>query len=150
MKTLKVTLLVILLAGCTAFDTLGDYINENQLLTSITTRQVVGRYIAAGDTLEAEKQRAQKVQETLTKVLDYVNGEPLATVSGLLLVVDRSINWDDLNTPDKMLVMDIMEVLKAELSNYQAEDKINKNSQIAIRGLFETAISAAKVYLVRM
>lgn len=149
MKNLKVVLLVILLAGCTALETLGDYVNDNALITSITVRQVVGRYIAAGDTVEIERKRAVKVEDTLSKALNYLNGEPLSTVSGLLIVVNNAINWEDLETYDKILIMDILAVLKTELETYQTEHKLSLDSQIAIKALFETAVSTANIYMAR-
>lgn len=149
MKTIKIALLLILLTGCSALNTFGDYVNDNPLLADITTRQVVGRYIAAGDTVETEGKRATKVISTLTEALTYINGNPLASVSGLLLVVNNSINWDSLNPNDKILIMDIMAVLKQELSKHQEENNLSKDSQLAIRDLFETAISTAKIYEAR-
>ena len=135
--------------GCTAFETLGDYINENQLFADIATRQAVGRYIAAGDTLESENKRALQVETRLERVARYVEGNPSATADGLMLLVESSIEWDQLDTADKLLVTDILALLKKELERYKGKQGLSDTAQIAIKGLLDTAISAARVYLMR-
>lgn len=137
------------LAGCSTLETLGDYINDNQLLTDIAARQVTGRYIAAGNTLEEEKARALQVETRLERVLRYVDGNPAATISGLMTLVESSIEWNQLDVADRLLVDDILALLRKELSQYDDAQGMSKPAQIAIRGLFETAISAARVYLMR-
>lgn len=139
----------VVLTGCAAFETLGDYINENEVFTSIATRQAVARYIAAGDTLEAETRRAKQVEHRLEVIKEYVKGNPRATVDGLLAIVDSSIDWDGLQDADKLLVKDILTLLKGELDQYKDKPELSENAQVAIIGLFDTAISAARIYLMR-
>jgi hypothetical protein len=66
-----------------------------------------------------------------------------------MLLVESSIEWDQLDTADKLLVTDILALLKKELERYKGKQGLSDTAQIAIRGLFETAISAARVYLMR-
>ncbi len=136
-----------ILAGCSAFNTLGDYINENPLFASIAARQAVSRYIAAGDTIEAEKARAEAVQKRLTKINRYIDGNPSTTASGLLSMIDNSIDWQSLEPADRILVDDILLLVKLELDKFeQNEAGLTESSKIAIKALFDVAISAAKLY----
>lgn len=149
MKKLIILALLSIIVGCSALEKVGDYVNENELFTSIAVRQVVSRYIASGETLEEEKKRAEKVQSRLIKIKDYVSGNPIATISGLLEVAENSINWGELETSDRILVQDIISLLKSELTNQSETNELSDSSKIAIKGMFDTAISAAKVYLLR-
>jgi len=150
MKNLFIALIaVITISGCSALETLGDYVNENQLFADIATRQAVGRYIAAGDTIEAEKSRALQVETRLERILRYVDGNPSATTGGLMSIIEKSIDWGELEPADRLLVTDILTLLNKELDQYEGGPKLSDTAQIAIRGLFETAMSAARVYLLR-
>ena len=149
MKSFIIAIITILTVGCTTLETLGDYVSENELFTSIAARQAVGRYIAAGDTLEAENERAKQVQSILKKANEYLEGDPIATASGLFKVVNDSIAWDEIAISDRVLIQDILVLFKSELKDYELKNSIDEESRIAIRGLFNTAISAARVYLMR-
>lgn len=149
MKNIIVCIVVLLMVGCSTIETLGDYVSENELFTSIAARQAVGRYIAAGDTLESENERARDVESILTKANKYLDGNPIATTDGLFEVVNSSIKWDSISISDRILIQDILLLLKSELQEYELENNITDKSKIAIRSLFDTAISAARVYLMR-
>jgi hypothetical protein len=149
MKSFIIAIITILTVGCTTLETLGDYVSENELFTSIAARQAVGRYIAAGDTLESENERARKVESILTKANKYLDGNPIATTDGLFEVVNSAIKWEALSISDRILIQDILLLLKSELKDYELENNITDKSKIAIRSLFDTAISAARVYLMR-
>jgi len=151
MKKLLIALLTMFtLAGCSTLESLGDYISENDVLTSIATRQAVARYIAAGDTIEAEQKRAKQVETRLARIVKYVDGNPIATVDGLMNIIESSIDWNELETADKFLVNDILTLLKSEFDKYGKEQKgLSEKSRIAIRSLFDTAMSAARIYLMR-
>ena len=149
MRVLILLGLLAALSGCSAFNTLGDYINENEVLTSIAARQAVAHYIAAGDTIEAENKRAKQIETRLERIANYIDGSPAATVDGLLDLVDASIDWNELDRADKLLVKDIVSLLKKELEDYESDGGLTESSRIALRGLFDTAISAAQIYLSR-
>ncbi len=144
MKNILLASIIILLSACTTLETINDYISENDMLTSIAARQAVGRYIAAGDTLEAETRRAESVVDILNKVNSFIDGNPKASPGDILKVVESNIKWDKLETSDRMLVSDILFLLNKELETKDEAPKL-----IAIRALFDTAISAARVYLLR-
>lgn len=149
MQKIILAFLITILAGCSTLESLGDYINENEVFTSVMVRQSVSRYIASGDSLEAEKKRALQVETRLERILRYVDGNPKATSAGLMTLIESTIDWDELERADKLLVEDILTILRDELSQYAAKPKLSESTQIALRGLFETAISAARVYLMR-
>ena len=149
MRVLVLLGLLAVLSGCTAFNTLGDYINENEVLTSIAARQAVAHYIAAGDTIEAENKRAKQIETRLERIAHYIDGNPKATSDSLLALVNASIDWGELERADKLLVEDIMTLLEKELKQYDSGGGLSESSRIALRGLFDTAISAARIYLSR-
>ena len=150
MKNLILSLVTLfILSGCAAVNTLGDFVNENDLLTSAAARYAVSHYIAEGKTLEDEARRAKQVETRLERVKSYVDGNPTATTGDLMKLAESTINWDELDTVDKMLVMDILALLKKELEQYEAKEDLKESTRVALRGLLDTAISAAKIYLAR-
>jgi hypothetical protein len=136
-------------SGCAAIETLGDYVSENKIFTSALARQATARYIAAGEDLDAEYKRAKQVVTRLSRVQEYIDGNPSATVDGLMALVESTIEWDQLDVADRILVQDILALLSDELEGYKQEPGLSANSRIAIKALFDTAISAARVYLMR-
>lgn len=137
-------------SGCSAFETLGDYVRENPVFVSIASRQAVARYIAAGDTIEAQEKRAGKVVSTSGKIMAVLEGNPTTTVDTLLITIDSAIDWGELSPADRLLVTDVVSMVEFELRKYEVENEpINSASRVAIRGLFEVAKSAAKMYLLK-
>lgn len=135
------------LTGCSTFDSLGDYVSSNPLVASIATRQAVASYIAQGESLEEEYQRAEQVQRRIQKVLIYLDSDAEATAYDLMRVINDSINWDELTLQDRLLVQDIVSLVENELSAVQV-GAISGETKLALAGLFETAISAARLYMV--
>lgn len=70
---MKAFVLVLLLSGCSLMDTLG----EDEL--AIATRYAVGKYIAAGETLEDENERAKKVLNHIDKLPEFL-GIPAVSI----------------------------------------------------------------------
>jgi len=137
-------------SGCSTFETLGDYVRENPVFTSIATRQAVARYIAAGETEAEQSERGLNVSKTSDKVIAVLEGNPTTTVDTLLLTIDSAIDWGELSPPDRILVTDIIVLVESELRKYEVEySPIDDNARVAIRGLFEVAKSAAQIYLLK-
>ena len=141
-------LLCFAVSGCSVFDKIGVYIDENPVLVNIATSQVVTRYIEEGDTIEAKRHRAEGVQRRVSKVLAFIDGNPKTTVDGLLLVIDKSIDWSGLSYPDKVLVSDIVSLIEAELRKYETSGQdFNTKTTFALKAIFTVAIRAAEIYL---
>lgn len=155
MKTSKIFIgalvaLFLCLSGCSAIQTLGDYVNENPVFANIAARQAVAAYIAKGDTLEEQAERAEQVNRRINKALIFLDGNPEATVDSLLEVVDSSIDWDELNPQDRMLVEDILALVEDRLKEYEVENSpIKEATAIAVKTLLETAGHASKLYLAK-
>jgi hypothetical protein len=138
-------------SGCSALETLGDYVRENPVFASVVTRQAVARYIGAKDTEEERQARAEDVTKRINKVALYLDGNPETTVDALMITIDAAIDWGELNPEDRLLVSDIVMLVEAELRRYEVEnDPIDSTALIAIRGLFDVAISAAQMYLLKV
>jgi hypothetical protein len=153
METLKALSLAALvavflsLAGCSALERIGDFASDNPLIVSAATRQAVGRYIARGETPEAEARRAEAVEKRVNKALAYLDGDPDATINGLFELLENSIDWAELTTADRILVRDVMSLVRAELDDAIGEsDSLTPETRLAFRDLLETAASAAAWY----
>ena len=142
-----ILLSALFLGGCSAINTIGDYINENPVFASMAVRQAVSRYIAAADTIEAESARANAVQSRINKTMVYIDGNPTTTVDSLMAVVDSSIDWAELIPADRMLVTDIIGLVEIELRKHESETPgIGDGTKLALRTLLKTAINAAEYY----
>ena len=139
------------LSGCSVVQTLGDYVAENPVFASVATRQAVARYISAADTPEAQAERAKDVERRINKVTAFLDGNPTTTIDALMDAIDLAIDWDEMQPADRILVEDIVFLVEAELRQYEVENSpIEETALIAIRGLFEVAISAAQIYLLKV
>lgn len=135
-----------LIQGCSTFETLGDYVSENPLIAQVATRQAVAQYIAEGDSLEEEIARAQSVKNRIKKVLIFLDGDPEAKVSDLMVVINDSIEWDELTFRDRLLVQDIVKLVEDEL---EEAVEIDDSVRVVLSVMLETAISAAQIYINR-
>ena len=130
--------------GCSFLQSVGDKIDENQVLVSLATSQVVSRYIEAAGNIDAQKSRAKDVQRRINKVLAYVDGEPQTTVDQLLSVIDSVIEWEKLSISDRILVIEIVRLVKSELIRMENDSPVDL---VALRPLLETAVLIAQMFL---
>lgn len=138
------------LSGCSAINTLGDYVSENPVFASIAARQAVARYISAGGDQAAQTERANDVNRRIGSAINYLDGNPQTTVDELLLTIDAQIDWHKLHPSDRVLVKDIVRLVELELREYEVEhEPIKDSARIAIKALLETAIDAAQIYLAK-
>lgn len=131
--------------GCA---TLSDTISQNKFVVSAATRQAVGRYIARGETVEAEKVRALAAYERIQRVTNALDGSPAATYDDILKTLVASVDWGGLDLTDKLLVQDIVELVRQELrAEALAGDVLNDADLIHIRAVLATAADTALAYL---
>jgi hypothetical protein len=142
---LAVLLCLAALPGCA---TLTDAVSRNQFVVSVAMRQAVGRFIAAGGSVEAERERALIVYERTERVARYLDGNPTTTYDALLETVNQSVNWAELDKMDRMLAEDVIALFKAELKGKAlAGDVLADHELIVLRDLLGTASSAALLFL---
>lgn len=151
-NTLKAAFIAVFLClgGCSTIETLGDYVRENPVFASVASRQAVAAFISTGETEAEQQEKARQVNSTISKALIYLDGDPKATVDTLMDMVANEIDWDDLTIQERFLVKDIMTLVEFELRKYEVQNSpFTDETKIAIRGLFETAASAAAIYLAK-
>lgn len=148
-KIIRAALVAVFLcavSACSTFETLGDYVSENPLIAQVATRQAVAQYIAEGDSIEDEIRRARAVEMRIKKVLLFLDGDPEARVDQLMTVIDDSIEWDELTLRDRLLVESIVRLVESELEQV---NQIDESVRLVLSVMFETAISAARLYINR-
>lgn len=148
-KIIRAALVAVFLcaaSACSTFESLGDYVSENPLIAQVATRQAVAQYIAEGDSIEEEIKRARAVELRIKKVLLFLDGEPEARVDQLMTVIDDSIEWDELTLRDRLLVESIVLLVERELEQV---NEIDDSVRLVLSVMFETAISAARLYINR-
>ncbi len=143
MKKLILTIFVTLVAGCSVLNDIGRYAQENPIVVDAATRQAVFRYIDAGDTEVAKDKRARQVVTVIKNVDDFLQGNPTASTTTLLVVVESQIKWDKLALADRVLVQDVMSLVRLNLENKQREGLLDENAVIGIRAVLKTAQAAA-------
>jgi len=127
--------------GCSSL----TYLKDNPVFIDVATRQSVARYIDAGETEADKNKRGREVIETVGKVLDDLDGFPLATVDELFAVVNSKIQWADLSLSDRLLVQDILALLSANLESKKREGLIGPEALIQIRKLLNTVVLTARL-----
>lgn len=147
MKILIVIIFSLFMTACETMEKLGDYFQENPVLTSLVTRQAIVRYIDKGATEQDKKARAIRVDSRLSLILVYLNGNPLATAESLMIVVNDNINWDKLSKADKLLVQDMIILVKNSLLKGQDGKTLPPDTMLSIRELLSVMRSAAALFL---
>lgn len=106
--------------------------------------------MAAGSTEQEQVVRATNLTKTVSKVMAVLDGDPSTTVDMLMDTINEVIPWDELSQADNILVSDIVLLVEAEVRKYEVENEpIKQTSQIALRGMFQVAKSAAQIYLAK-
>lgn len=134
-----------LLCGCSIFNAVGDYSSKNPVIIDIATRQAVYRYIDAAETEQAKIERAGDVVQRLRNVDAFLQGSPTASISTLLDVLNSQIEWDKLSRADKILVQDIVALVKLNLEQKAKEEMLDPDSIIGLRNIISIAISTASM-----
>lgn len=142
MKILITALLLSTLIGCSTLEKLGDYVSENDVSVSQLIRQAVGSYIAAPESIEDEFYRAAAIEYRLLDILDQIEGEPVTSNTEFIKAVGASVDWSELTEEDKLLAGELVLAIHKSLEGKQVDN-------ISIKAAFETAISTARIYLMR-
>lgn len=127
---------------------LSDAISQNKFVVSAATRQAVGRYIARGETVEAEKVRALAAYERVQRVTAALEGSPAATYDDILSTLNNSVDWGGLDLTDKLIIQDLIELVRQELrAEALAGDVLSDADVIHLRAVLNTAAETALAFL---
>lgn len=143
----KCILLFVVVVATTGCETLSDAVSENPFFANVAVRQAVAAYIDAGDTPDAQLKRAIEVRSRVELMQVYLQGNPTASTTNIMAVIDSQIEWEELDPQDRLLVQDIMRLVEWQLVKQQHENKLDPDTQILIRALLSTVVSAAGAFL---
>lgn len=121
--------------GCSAVETLSDYVKDNPIIASASFRYATSKYI------QGDQERASQVIDRASKVQAFIVENPTITVSAVMQYLDATINWGGLDPLDRILIQDILAIIEADLSAHETP-----NPLINIKELLDTVISAAILY----
>lgn len=122
-----------------------DASSRNPILVDIATRQAVYRYIDAAETEQGKIERAGDVVQRLRNVDAFLQGNPTSSISTLLDVLESQIEWDSLSRADRILVQDIVSLVKLNLEQKAKEEMLDQNAVIGLRNIINIAISTASM-----
>ena len=135
--------LLVSLAGCSILNDVGQYASDNPLIVNAAVRQAVFRYIDAGNSEAAKNARARGVIEVVQEVDTFLEGNPTASVSTLLAVAQEHIPWGNLEIADRLLVEDILAMVRLSLEQKQSEGLLDPDAVVGLRAILQTAVSTA-------
>jgi len=137
----------VLLIGCGVLDRPTEFVERNPIIADLAMEQAVARYISAGKTEHDWIQRAESVASRMALAERYLQGDPSATVSELVGVIDASIDWGGLSPGDRQLVRVIMRLAQEHLEQAVADGYASGAETLAVRQLIETAGRTAQLFL---
>lgn len=140
MKNLLICLCVVL-SACAVVDS----VNNNPVVVDIATRQAVYRYIDAAETEQGKIERAGDVVQRLRNVDAFLQGNPTSSISTLLDVLNSQIEWESLSMADRVLVQDIMSIVKLNLEQKAKEQILDQDAVIGLRNVINIAITTASM-----
>lgn len=156
MNSLRLTIAALVavflcLSGCatlkSAAENAGDYIRENPVFVSIGTRTAIEFYIEQKDTLQQRIDRAKDVEARFDELLVFVDDNPSAPIDELVEYANSIIDWEELSPNDRVIVQEVVRLIEKEVRIYAEQNKIDDDVRVALRSVFEVAVSAAQVYL---
>ena len=129
------------ISGCSTLETIGDYVKDNPIIASASFRYATAKYINRGDTEIERSKRSSQVIERVSKLKEFIVENPTITVSGVMQYLDETIDWGEMDLSDRILIQDILTIVKADLSVHEVS-----NPLVNIKELLDTVISAALLY----
>lgn len=138
-----ILLSIALLGACSVINEVGQYAKDNPIVVDAATRQAVFRYIDAAETEAGKAARAQDIIQRVRRVDARIEGNPSANVETLMSVISSEVEWDGLSIPDRMLVQDILTLVRLNLENKQREGMLHPDALVGIRAILQTAVSTA-------
>ena len=133
MKLVYVLLIAIALGGCST-------INESPALASVVVKSATLKVIEDAD---FPSYRAERVVRYATQAKDLLSGGPQTTVSALAAAVRASIQWDELETSDKLLVDGLIAFIQEELEQRVSKGMLDADQQLAVSKVLDWVIEAA-------
>jgi hypothetical protein len=126
---------VLLCGACAQLAGVSDWVNENPHTADLVISQSIARYIESSDDQPAT---AARVEATVATAINYLDGNPTATLDQLLQVVNDSINWDSLSISDRILVQDLIGLVQVQLVDIQVSGELSEDEKIGIRSMLNT------------
>lgn len=140
-------ILILLVPACSSMEKLGDYFQDNPILSSILARQAIVRLIEKKVGVQSKKARAIRINAAINVAETYLTGTPTATIASLLEVVDASIDWGPMSRPDRLLVKDLILIVQGALSKGKDGQTLPPDTVISIRELLSVLRSATAFYM---
>lgn len=145
MNVLKILAIgaLISVSGCSSTPTSP----EREIIYNIGARQVVFRYVAAGNSPESQRQRTKRIQAAVGIVKAVVDDTAAeTTLPQLRLLAEAEINKAELSPPDKDLLLSLVDGLEIYLKQRISDGALSPEARATVSQVLGWISAAAAAY----
>lgn len=146
-KLTAVLIFVALVSGCSTMDKIGKSLADKAVLADVAMGQASARYVQHGKTKVKQNERIVKVEKFVDEALGYLVDNPSTTSDALMIFVKKALKeLGDLAPADRLLISDILKILKGAFVEDISTQKLSLASVAAFQSVLASMRSAALMY----
>lgn len=117
---------------------------ENKTWVEVSARQAVYAYIVDAGSSVGQHERAVKLHNKLKIAVEYMEGNPEASVKNLEIIALQHLNFDALTPYEKIMLMDLIAIIKANILQNETDGFLSEGTVVRLKSLLETARATAE------
>ena len=142
MKIIYTIALVIVLAGCSAFEA----INNNPAAADFVIKVATTQYIDAEKDPAKRLERAKQVSEKVEGFQSLLAGNPALSLDDMERQFRDSIDWAQMDVGDKILADALIQNVRLQLEDRVKLGQLSDDYTIAAKTLLNLILSASRLY----
>ena len=143
MKSIVAAILALtILSGCTAV----QWAKDNPQTVALAVKSGTLAFVEQVDPVQRRIERAEEVIFVVNFILDQMDSSTSATVSTLSSEVRSQINWNDMDSYERLLLDSLIFSVESKLEDRVGEGVLAEDEKLVVRSVLEWAKEAANMY----
>jgi len=143
MKSIVLALVLALLSGCTAL----QYAKDNPETAALAVKSGTLAFVEQIDPVQRRVERAKEVIVVVNFILDHMGNSTSVTVSKLSKEVRDEIDWNSLDSYERLLLDSLIYSVQVRLEERIGEGILGEDDKVVVRSVLEWSKQAANMYV---
>lgn len=143
MKSIVLALVLALLSGCTAL----QYAKDNPETAALAVKSGTLAFVEQIDPVQRRVERAKEVIVVVNFILDQMGDSTSVTVSKLSKEVRDEIDWNSLDSYERLLLDSLIYSVQVRLEERIGEGILGEDDKVVVRSVLEWSKQAANMYV---
>ena len=135
---------LVMLNACAFMERVGSVVTDNEVTAYLVISQATARFVGKAEDPQA---RAQKVLDITAQIEAQIDENPTTTIEYIKNLVLDSVDLDQLEPSDKLLLIDLMVIAEKQLLQSAENGELTEETKVALKSVLSAARSGAAVYL---